>query len=134
MSPRTGAGAYASVGVESSVLVASPHQLINMLFEGAGVAIRMAGLHMQAGHTARKGEAISRALDIVNNGLLAALDVERGGELAQRLAALYEYIARRLLSANLNNDKAALDEAGQLLEEVGSAWREIGPHAGHPST
>jgi flagellar protein FliS len=38
------------------------------------------------------------------------------------------------LSANLNNDKAALDEAGQLLEEIGSAWREIGPHAGHPST
>ena len=75
MSPRTGAGAYASVGVESSVLTASPHQLINMLFEGAGVAIRTAGIHMQAGHTACKGEAISRALDIVNNGLLAELDV-----------------------------------------------------------
>jgi flagellar protein FliS len=108
--------------------------LINMLFEGAGVAIRTAGIHMQAGHTACKGEAISRALDIVNNGLLAALDVERGGQLAQRLAALYEYIARRLLSANLDNDKAALDEAGQLLEEIGSAWREIGPRAGHSST
>ena len=119
MSPRVGAGAYASVGVESTVLTASPHQLINMLFEGARVAIRTAGMHMQAGHTARKGEAISRALDIVNNGLLAAL---------------YEYIARRLLSANLNNDKAALDEAGQLLEEIGSAWREIGPRTGHLST
>jgi flagellar protein FliS len=127
MSPRVGAGAYASVGVESNVLTASPYQLIDMLFDGAGVAIRTAAMHMQAGRMARKGEAISRALDIVNNGLLAALDVERGGELAQRLASLYEYIARRLLNANLNNDAAALDEAGQLLEEIGSAWREIGP-------
>ncbi|HET7223793.1 MAG TPA: flagellar export chaperone FliS [Rhodanobacteraceae bacterium] len=127
MSPRVGAGAYASVGVESNVLMASPYQLINMLFDGAGVAIRTAAMHMQAGRMAQKGEAVSRALDIVNNGLLAALDVERGGDLAQRLASLYEYIARRLLSANLNNDQAALDEAGQLLEEIGSAWREIGP-------
>lgn len=127
MSPRFGAGAYASVGVESNVLAASPSQLINMLFDGAGVAIRTAGMHMQAGRMAPKGEAISRALDIVNNGLLAALDVERGGELAQRLASLYDYIARRLLSANLNNDRAALDEAGRLLEEIGSAWREIVP-------
>lgn len=134
MSPRTGAGAYASIGVESNVLAASPHQLINMLFDGAGVAIRTAGMHMQAGRTAAKGEAISRALDIVNNGLLAALDVQRGGELAQRLASLYEYIARRLLSANLHNDKAALDEAGQLLEEIGSAWREIGPRTGWSPT
>lgn len=134
MSPRTGAGAYASVGVESNVLAASPHQLIDMLFDGAGVAIRTAGMHMQAGRTAAKGEAISRALDIVNNGLLAALDVQRGGELAQRLASLYEYIARRLLSANLHNDKAALDEAGQLLEEIGSAWREIGPRTGWSPT
>ncbi len=134
MSPRTGAGAYASVGVESIVLAASPHQLINMLFDGAGVAIRTAGAHMQAGRMAAKGEAISRALDIINNGLLAALDVQRGGELAQRLASLYEYIARRLLSANLHNDKAALDEAGQLLEEIGSAWREIGPRTGWSPT
>lgn len=133
MGPRFGAGAYASVGVESGVLTASPHQLINMLFDGAGVAIRTAGMHMQAGNTARKGEAISHALDIVNNGLLAALDMEGGGELAQRLAALYDYIARRLLSANLDNDRKALDEAGQLLEEIGSAWREIGPRAIRPS-
>lgn len=125
-----GAGAYARVGVESGVLAASPHQLITMLFDGAASAIRTAGLHMDNQLPARKGEAISKALDIVNNGLLAALDREKGGEVAERLASLYDYIARLLLNANLHNDRASLDEAGRLLEDIASAWRQIEPAKG----
>lgn len=124
-----GAGAYARVGVESGVLSASPHQLIVLLFDGAASAIRAAGLHLQAGRPAEKGAAISKALDIVNNGLLAALDRQRGGEIAERLAALYDYIARLLLKANLHNDPDCLNEAGRLLDEIASAWRRIGTGA-----
>jgi len=127
MNSKHGAAAYARVGVESGVMAASPHRLISLLFEGAATAIRQASAHMQAGNIADKGEAISKALDIVNNGLLAALDIERGGELAERLASLYEYIAWRLLQANLHNDAEALNEAGRLLDDVASAWREIDP-------
>lgn len=122
-----GAGAYARVGVESGVLSASPHQLITLLFEGAGSAIRTARLHLDNGQVAEKGMAISKALDIVNNGLLAALDRERGGDIAERLGTLYDYVARLLLNANLNNDSACLDEAARLLDEIGSAWRQIDP-------
>ena len=114
-----GAGAYARVGVESGVMSASPHQLISMLFDGAGTAIRAAALHMREGQVAEKGKAISKALDIVNNGLLAALDREKGGELAARL----------LLNANLRNDPASLDEAGRLLADLGEAWNQIKPAA-----
>ncbi|PMR69397.1 flagellar export chaperone FliS [Halomonas heilongjiangensis] len=121
-----GAGAYARVGVESGVMSASPHQLIVMLFDGAQASIRAARLHMQAGNVAEKGKAISRALDIVNNGLLAALDAERGGEIAERLASLYDYIARLLLAANRHDDEASLTQAEKLLDDVASAWREIG--------
>ncbi|AMX03161.1 flagellar export chaperone FliS [Microbulbifer thermotolerans] len=120
-----GAAAYARVGVESDVLSASPHRLITLLFEGADKAIRSAGVHMRDGNKAEKGKAISKALDIVNRGLLAALDRERGGELAERMALLYDYIARLLLKANLHDDAAALEEARHLLGELGSAWREI---------
>lgn len=129
-----GAGAYARVGVESGVLAATPHQLITLLFDGAQSAIRTARLHLNNGDVAAKGMAISKALDIVNNGLLAALDRERGGEIADRLAALYDYVARLLLKANLNNDAAGLDEAASLLGDIGSAWREIdplSPRSGH---
>lgn len=125
-----GAGAYAKVGVESGVLSASPHQLIVLLFDGALSSIRAARLHMAEGNVQEKGKSISKALNIVNNGLLAALDTERGGEIAERLGALYEYISRLLLSANLHNDDKSLHEAAQLLEDIGSAWRQIGPQSG----
>jgi len=120
-----GAGAYARVGVETGVMAASPHQLILMLFDGAGVAIRTAKLHLEKGNMAEKGQAISKALDIVNDGLLAVLDPEQG-ELSASLASLYVYISRQLMSANLHNDMNKLDEAAALLEDIASAWRSLG--------
>ncbi len=121
-----GANAYARVGVESGVMSADPHQLIVMLFDGAKAAIRAARIHMQAGNVAEKGKSISKALNIVNNGLAAALDRDKGGEIAERLASLYDYIARLLLTANLRNDEESLNQAESLLEDIGSAWRDIG--------
>lgn len=121
-----GASAYARVGVESGALSATPHQLIVMLFDGALAAIRKARIHLEQDHLADKGLAISKALDIVNQGLMAALDQEKGGEVAERLASLYAYIARQLVAANLHNDGQRLDEAERLLEELAGAWREIG--------
>lgn len=106
---------------------ADPHRLILMLFEGARAAITVARAHMERKEIAEKGLAISKAIDIVSNGLLVSLDIESGGELAERLAALYEYIVQRLLWANLKNNLAALDEANQLLGELQSAWAMIGP-------
>jgi flagellar protein FliS len=74
-----------------------------------------------------KGQAISQAIQLVTDGLRASLDIEAGGELAERLAALYDYIASRLLWANLKNDVAALDECLNLLGEIHSAWSAIAP-------
>ncbi len=104
MTNRRGAGAYARVGVESAVMSADPHQLIVMLFDGAQAAISSAQLHLQDGNRAAKGAAISKAIDIVNNGLSAALDHEKGGEIAANLARLYDYVSRLLLQANLRDD------------------------------
>lgn len=133
---RTGASAYARVGVETLTANASPHQLICMLFDGAATAIGMARHHMANGDVAAKGQAISKAVGIVDNGLKASLDAKAAGvagaELVGNLSALYDYVIRRLLQANLRNDAQALDEAEALLENVASAWREIdGDGAAH---
>lgn len=128
MNVRYGARAYARVGVESGVMSASPHKLIVMLFDGGIGFIRAARLHMQAGRVAAKGEAISKAIDVVG-GLSSALDHERGGELAGRLESLYDYVSDLLLKANLENSVARLDEAERLLADIASAWREIGATA-----
>jgi flagellar protein FliS len=119
--------AYAQVSTDIATETADPHQLILMLFEGARVAISMARLHMERKEIPEKGAAISKAIDIITNGLLVSLDSENGGELAERLAALYEYISQRLLWANLKNNLAALDEANRLLGELQSAWEMIAP-------
>ncbi|WP_461482147.1 flagellar export chaperone FliS [Porticoccus sp.] len=118
--------AYNNIGVESGVMSANPHQLIVMLFDGVDTALCAARKHMASGNMAEKGRAISKAIDIVNQGLTAALDLKKGGEIAESLALLYHYVSGLLLRANLHNDLQKLDEAANLLSEIGSAWRDIG--------
>jgi flagellar protein FliS len=122
--------AYAKVGNEIAIETADPHRLILMLFEGAQVAIAKARRHMERKEIPEKGAAISKAIDIITNGLSSCLNIEAGGELAERLAALYDYICQRLLWANLKNSLAALDEASELLGELHSAWAMIAPVPG----
>lgn len=119
------AAAYQQVSVGIATETTDPHRLIMMLFEGAQTAIVVARGQMTQNLVAEKGASISKAIDIVTNGLKASLNIEQGGELAERLAALYEYISLRLLWANLKNDPAALDEAARLLGELQSAWAQI---------
>lgn len=128
----SGANAYARIGTESGAMSASPHQLIAMLFEGAKTAITMARHHMANNEISAKGNAISKAINIVDNGLKASLDAEAGGkagaELVANLAALYDYVSQRLLLANLRNDPALLDEVDRLLDNISAAWRDIDPY------
>lgn len=117
--------AYALVGVETGVMSASPHKLVLMLFDGALLAVAMARQAMRTNKIAEKGEEISRAINIISNGLKVSLDTQAGGELAARLGALYDYMCSRLLQANLRNEAAALDEVDALLRELKTAWEEI---------
>lgn len=123
---QNGVSAYSQVGVETGVASADPHKLILMLFDGAILAVSMAKQHLAKHEVAAKGEAVSRAIDIIANGLKASLNVDVGGELAQRLVALYDYMCDRLLYANMQNNTKALDEVHDLLAEIKGAWEEIG--------
>lgn len=127
---RKGVSAYASVGIETGVAAASPHQLIVMLFDGACVAIRSALMHMQNGDVAAKGMAVSKAITIIENGLRASLDKKAGGEIASNLDALYDYMGRRLMQANLENNGDMLEEVRKLLSDLRETWNAIAPQAG----
>lgn len=124
-SPSRAASAYTKVGIETGVLDASPHKLILMLFDGALMAVGSASRHMENNEVSEKGLAISRAIDIIANGLEASLDRKGDEQLVDRLSALYDYMCVRLLHANLKNDPAALKEVAGLLGEIRSAWEEI---------
>ena len=124
---RNALSAYRKVGVDAAIEVADPYRLILLLFAGAQAALGNARAAMQQQQLAAKGEAISKAIDIIGNGLKLSLDLEQGGEMAERLDALYDYLVLRLLHANLENDLTALEEVAGLLEEIHGAWREISP-------
>ena len=119
------AGAYKQVYAATGVDGASPHGLIAMLFDGLVGALAEARGAMRSGNIPAKGNAIGRALRIVDEGLSAALNEAEGGALAADLRDLYGYIALRLTYANLNNDEAALDECVRLIEPLRSAWAQI---------
>ena len=125
-SKQSGVHAYAKVGIETGVTSASPHKLIVMLFDGALVSVTSAIMHMKAGNIPEKGAAISKAIMIIDSGLRAALDKKAGGEIAEGLDALYEYMGARLLQANLKNQVDILEEVQRLLGELRGAWNAIG--------
>ncbi len=120
---------YQKVGVESAVTAADPHKLISMLYQGALLAIANAKNSIARKDISAKGKAISHAIAIIDDGLNASLDKNVGGELAHNLSSLYDYMGSRLLTANIKNDVAALDEVANLLTDLKSAWDGIRPTA-----
>lgn len=128
-SPHSGANAYAKVGMETGVVAASPHKLIVMLFDGALASLATALHHMNNGNIAGKGQSISKAITIIDSGLRASLDKNAGGEIAQNLDALYEYMSAQLLKANLNNETGIVEEVQHLLKDLKGAWEAIDPAA-----
>ncbi|CAN5234055.1 flagellar export chaperone FliS [soil metagenome] len=128
-SVNSGAKAYTKVAVETGVMEASPHQLITMLFDGAMIALGTALQHMRGGNIPGKGKAISQAIMIIDNGLKASLDKKVGGEIAVNLDALYEYMSKRLIIANLKNQPEIIEEVYGLLKDLKLAWDAIGVKA-----
>ncbi|RLA09303.1 MAG: flagellar export chaperone FliS [Gammaproteobacteria bacterium] len=115
---------YKSVGVQSGMMDATPHQMIAMLFDGALDRVASAKGAIERNDVGRKGELLSSAISIID-GIRASLDYDRGGEIAVNLASLYDYIERRLVEANVASDVALLDEVSSLLKDLQSGWDSI---------
>lgn len=138
MVPRNAAKAYSSVGIETGVHAANPAELVVMLYDGALTAIADAQRYIAHRKVAEKGQAVSRAIAIIDSGLRASLDLE-SSPLAGQLEQLYEYMSRRLLLASVRNDASVMDEVARLLRELRGAWAELATatqasmHAPRPS-
>ncbi len=118
---------YQAVGA-ASASYADPHRLIQMLLEGAIGRTNAALSALAQQDLPAKAQLISKATAIID-GLRGGLDMEKGGELAANLDALYEYMQLRLFHANLKNDAAALEEVARLLGEIKQGWDAIPPEA-----
>jgi len=119
------ANAYRTVGVETAVSGADPHQLVCLLYQALMQSLGTAKLSLQAGDIAGKGKAISRAVRLIEEGLKAGLNDAKGGDLAVNLRGLYDYCIVVLTEANLRNDVKKIDEVIQLVQPVAQAWNDI---------
>jgi flagellar protein FliS len=125
--------AYRSVGVETGVGAATPHQLVAMLYDGLLDSLARARGALRAGRVDVKAAELTRAVRIVDEGLKAALS-PAGGELSQRLGELYAYLSLRLTQANLRNDEATIEECVRLVEPLQDAWNAIRPQVDLPGS
>ncbi|MDH3508460.1 MAG: flagellar export chaperone FliS [Gammaproteobacteria bacterium] len=120
----TNLSSYQDVNAYGALTDASPHDVITQMYRTALTRIAEAKGSIERGETGKKGEQIGKALAIVE-GLLMSLDNEQGGEIAENLTRLYDYMARHLVRANLENDAAALDEISGLIRELRDGWEAI---------
>jgi flagellar protein FliS len=95
----------------------SKEEILLLLYEDALIAIKIAQRGIEEKNPKLKGENISKVLAILTE-LACALDREKGGELAENMAALYRYLTNRLGTANIKNDLEALEEVEKLLTEL----------------
>lgn len=127
---RSYADSYHRVHVETGIEAADPHKLVEMLFQGAIDAISKARGALERQDLRVKGEQVTKAVRIVEEGLRAALDPVSGGQIARDLDQLYAYVVRKLTLANIRNDDEALVECVNLLLPIRDAWSGIRPSVG----
>ena len=113
-------GAYRKTNVET----ADPKKLVIMCYEGAIFNLKMAKERYIEHNYEAKAAALSKAMLIIGE-LNSALDMEKGGDISKNLKAIYEYVIRRLTEGDIRKDLSAFDETIGILEELGSAWKEI---------
>ncbi|MCL2344472.1 MAG: flagellar export chaperone FliS [Desulfobulbus sp.] len=118
---------YQNVGFEADIRGSDPYRLIVLLFDGALAALDRAETALAAKDFQSKTNTLTRAIEIILDGLSASLNIEEGGNVAANLKALYDYMASRLTHANFHNDVGAIQEVRGLLTEISEAWKEIAP-------
>ena len=124
---KSAVNAYETVQVDAAVLGASPHELIGKLLSRATEAIFEAKEQMIEGDIPGKSQNIKIAVSIISDGLRSCLNMEAGGEIAENLDGLYEYMLRQLMTAHAENNSAMLDEVTSLLGEIKTGWDGIKP-------
>jgi len=110
--------------LENRVLSADPLELVHMLYQAATRAVQDARRHLAGGEIPARSRSITKAHAILTE-LMNSLDHERGGEISQRLAQLYDYMQRRLLESNFCQVDEPLRDVLGLLATLTEGWEGV---------
>ncbi|MDF0532970.1 flagellar export chaperone FliS [Shewanella sp. A32] len=115
---------YRKVSLESEIAVASPHRVIQLMFNGALERLAQGRFAIEQNNLEAKGLYINKAIGIIT-GLKNSLNMDAGGDIAGNLDRLYDFSLRKISEANINNDPQALDDVSAILREIKEAWDAI---------
>jgi flagellar protein FliS len=107
----------------TSILTADRTKLVLMCYEAAIEHLKMGKERYLQKDFEGKAKDFMKTQDIINE-LLCSLDFEKGGEIAKNLDALYRYILKRMIHAEVNKDIKAIDEVIWILSELKSGWEQ----------
>ena len=115
---------YGKIKDDTQTMYASPHQLMLMLFDGAIEAMSFTIGAIQNNDLALRSKQNTRSITIIN-GMRECLDMQAGGELADNLYALYQYMAQELFRANFKNDSETIRNIQTMLKDIRGSWEKI---------
>ena len=124
MNAITALAQYGQIKNDAQTTYASPHQLMLMLFDGAIEAMSLTIGAIQNDNFEVRSKQNTRSITIIN-GMRECLDMETGGELANNLYSLYQYMAQELFRASFKNDAVTVQNIQAMLKDIRESWEKI---------
>ena len=115
---------YGKIKNDTQTMYASPHQLMLMLFDGAIEAMSFTIGAIENNNFELRSKQSTRSISIIN-GMRECLDMETGGELADNLYSLYQYMAQELFRASFKNDSETIQNIQMMLKDIRGSWEKI---------
>ena len=115
---------YGQIKNDTQTTYASPHQLMLMLFDGAIEAMSFTIGAIENNNFELRSKQNSRSITIIN-GMRECLDMETGGELADNLYSLYQYMTKELFKASYKNDADTIKNIQTMLKDIRGSWEKI---------
>lgn len=123
--PSRSARAYADSSVQTSVSAAEPGDLIVLIYERIFDHLKSAKRSLENGEYGV--ESFTKAHDLIQQGLLAALNPELGGDVALNLGAIYEWSLREIIDARVTKSPQKVAEVIEVLTPLYEAWLSLAP-------
>lgn len=122
---RAGSASYKSIDISSRIEGATPHQLVQIMYEELLKTLDAMAFATSRGDYIQRGERQSRALAILT-GLETSLDFDKGGQIARDLVAIYREARRLVIAGGREGEARTIVQVREMIQEIATAWEEIG--------
>ena len=114
---------YSNNAAETSVSSSNPRELIILVYERIFDQLRIGKMELMQD---RFGiDVFTKASTLINLGLLASLDYEKGGEIAKNLKAVYEWALKTINEGRVNKSPKKIQDVIDVLTPIYEGWKEL---------